>query len=649
MPAQANTPATRKVKHTASVERKEREKRKEMTAAREKHNKTLQLPSVTLLATAAMKAAKEACEAKVDAIVEECLAKNRRFRDSKFDLLNERNRCLYSSMLSPTDYSAIDGVKRVGEIFRNPVFYLDGAHPDDIKQGALGDCWLIASLATLTNIPGLIEQLCVKKNEQVGVYGFIFFKDGDWVSTVVDDQLCYQVHPLNLKKSLFFSSCKDERETWLPLLEKAFAKIHGDYESLEGGSSSEGTEDLTGGVSSGLFTSDILDVNKFWEVEMQRVNKDALMGCGIRYHDPSGERHGLVSGHAYSVLRTGVVDNERLVQLRNPWGQMEWNGDWSDQSEKWTPENMALLNQQEKDDGKFWMSYKDFLRVFDWIEICRVFDASWSVASSWIPYNVVPRSSGKFEFELDQDSESVLVLSQPDGRYYGAIQPEYTYTLSFHIYDSDGNLVKRARSNQAFSTRSVNVEVDLKAGQYTVIPHVAREANDVEEQEEEAEEEAEGESAAQSGEVSVGMSKQNFMFQQRKANMVRSMSNARVAGKTLLGVDDEDYEDEDEEHEAVVEADRWELMVGLRVYSHDPTIHLTGTPGEHPVVAEDEEEAQDPEDVTATLADKVEEEWVTDDEAAEEGQAKKGRKNRRGKKNKKASKVVVAEEDAREE
>jgi len=44
--------------------------------------------------------------------------------------------------------------------------------------------------ATLANIPGLIEQLCIKKNEKVGVYGFIFFKDSDWVSTVVDDQLC---------------------------------------------------------------------------------------------------------------------------------------------------------------------------------------------------------------------------------------------------------------------------------------------------------------------------------------------------------------------------------------------------------------------------------------------------------------------------
>jgi calpain-15 len=35
------------------------------------------------------------------------------------------------------------------------------------------------------------------------------------------------------------------------------------------------------------------------------------------------------------------VDDQdvRLMKLRNPWGNKgEWNGDWSDKSEKWTPE-----------------------------------------------------------------------------------------------------------------------------------------------------------------------------------------------------------------------------------------------------------------------------------------------------------------------
>lgn len=133
----------------------------------------------------------------------------------------------------------------------------------------------------------MIEQVCIKKNEKVGVYGFILFKDGDWVSTVVDDQLYYILDTDTLRKSLYFGKCKDERETWLPLLEKAYAKIHGDYESLNGGLPSEGNEELTGGVALILFTNVILDVGKVWKVEMQRVNKETLMGCMIMRADPS--------------------------------------------------------------------------------------------------------------------------------------------------------------------------------------------------------------------------------------------------------------------------------------------------------------------------------------------------------------------------
>lgn len=43
------------------------------------------------------------------------------------------------------------------------------------------------------------------------------------------------------------------------MLEKCFAKAHGDYHAISGGFGGEGIEDLTGGVTSELFTTDILD------------------------------------------------------------------------------------------------------------------------------------------------------------------------------------------------------------------------------------------------------------------------------------------------------------------------------------------------------------------------------------------------------
>ena len=52
--------------------------------------------------------------------------------------------------------------------------------------------------------------------------------------------------------------------------------------------------------------------------------------------------NGLIKGHAYSVtdvktvtIGSGLIDffkNETIdmIRLRNPWGQKEWNGSWSD-------------------------------------------------------------------------------------------------------------------------------------------------------------------------------------------------------------------------------------------------------------------------------------------------------------------------------
>ncbi len=45
-----------------------------------------------------------------------------------------------------------------------------------------------------------------------------------------------------------------------------------------------------------------------------------------------------MGGHAYSLLSTTKINSgERLIQIRNPFGSFEWNGDWSDKSSKWTP------------------------------------------------------------------------------------------------------------------------------------------------------------------------------------------------------------------------------------------------------------------------------------------------------------------------
>ena len=66
----------------------------------------------------------------------------------------------------------------------------------------------------------------------------------------------------------------------------------------------------------------------------------------------------------------------QLVRVRNPWGnETEWKGTWRDEAEEWnqlSKEEKDNLNISFRDDGEWWMSFKDFVKHFDQLEICNV-------------------------------------------------------------------------------------------------------------------------------------------------------------------------------------------------------------------------------------------------------------------------------------
>ncbi|CAF4020095.1 unnamed protein product [Rotaria sp. Silwood1] len=220
-----------------------------------------------------------------------------------------------------------------------------------------------------------------------GIFHFRFWLYGEWLDVVIDDQLpCTQDGGF-----IYCRNVKDKNEMWAPLLEKAYAKVHGSYQTLDGGHMNEALIDMTAGLDE-TFKLSKLDAKNdkqpnyketIKRIMYQAYAKNSMLGCSINADPLKPEESlssGLIAGHAYIVIDVQDIttNNDQkvsLVKVRNPWGSGgEWNGNWSDNSTVWdtvSDEVKEKLKYKKLDDGEFWMSFDEFFSNFHEVDICH--------------------------------------------------------------------------------------------------------------------------------------------------------------------------------------------------------------------------------------------------------------------------------------
>ena len=200
------------------------------------------------------------------------------------------------------------------------------------------------------------------------------FKNGEPQTIVIDDYF-----PCDSDNEPCFSKANGN-ELWVMLLEKAWAKIHGSYERIIGGQAHLTFRDLTGAPS---FEFETTDKDAFERI-MEGEKRDYAMAAGINPIDAVQAKKisdlGLITEHSYGLISAVKIKDKKgknvdLVLLRNPWGNFEWNGDWGDNSDCWTPALKKQLNlSEDPDDGLFWMSFEDMKQYFGRVQIGKIQD-----------------------------------------------------------------------------------------------------------------------------------------------------------------------------------------------------------------------------------------------------------------------------------
>ncbi|KAL5015863.1 hypothetical protein ScPMuIL_005452 [Solemya velum] len=414
--------------------------------------------------------------------------------------------------------------KDIVEEWQQPHMMVDGMTRDDIKQGILGDCWFLSSCAAVSQREKFMSKVMPKDQPLYGdgyrgVVMFRIWRFGSWVDTYVDDRLP------TVDGKLLFAKCTDPTEFWVALLEKAYAKLHGSYWALEGGQTMDAMVDLTGGLAE---RHDIhnKDPNLF-RLITQAHKSGAFIACSRKGNwkmSNKADPNGLVSGHAYTMTAmrklTHRMGEDKLVRIRNPWGDAtEWRGSWSDNDVNWNwvdEETKAELGLQSKDDGEFWMSYKDFCKHFSEITLCLTgpdFDGDGisdhpghmeTLKGEWVPgisaggsrnsldsfacnpqYLLVLKQADEFNPQTDDPENEgtcsivvALMQEQTQHRQRAKIQ---RLQISFMIYkanDTCSNLTAQhfrynndcGKSGVYINFREVSNRFDLEPGNYVIIP-----------------------------------------------------------------------------------------------------------------------------------------------------------------------------------
>ncbi|MCC6261729.1 MAG: WXG100 family type VII secretion target [Anaerolineales bacterium] len=218
--------------------------------------------------------------------------------------------------------------KKENALFVQDPFDKSDIDINDVDQGLLGDCYLIASIAAIAQQrPDLIRQMIRDngdgtytvtlyiKNKFLGFERTGFTKN-EYTITIDGSEYARLGDEIGM-----------EQEVWVQIIEKAYAQMHGTYQDIEGGLPHNALEILTGidsrdyspasvsiqDLASHLEKGEAVTVSSLHDYKLGNIDIPDASDSAPLYQNNT-----LFTNHAYTVTSVDVVNG--TVTVRNPWG-----------------------------------------------------------------------------------------------------------------------------------------------------------------------------------------------------------------------------------------------------------------------------------------------------------------------------------------
>mmetsp|Transcript_46622 Transcript_46622/g.101291 ORF Transcript_46622/g.101291 Transcript_46622/m.101291 type:complete len:588 (+) Transcript_46622:28-1791(+) len=295
-----------------------------------------------------------------------------------------------------------------------------------ILQGRLSNMYLIEAMHACATRPELLTFLFTDYAPDLGLYVLRFFKNGCWVTEYVDDYI-----PVDgFGEPWCCQSTQFPNVVWPCVVEKAYAKLHGSWESIGfGGDVEDALTDLTGGVC-GRFSTKETPVDRlfaylyYWQTEAIFVARVDETAC----------REQLVNlpGHAsYAINRLRIWNEYMFVQVLSSAAAPAC-------LTSRVPQQLMASVAEDSSSGYFWLCMEDFAALFSAVIECRLVNSDCEFVTAklqldacdrldaplrppWLPLALEARLPGIGDFE---------------GAFFSGPWYEYVFATAEQVTDS---------------------------------------------------------------------------------------------------------------------------------------------------------------------------------------------------------------------